>query len=127
VTDTIVQWMHVPRVRSLIETSHSTARTRRESERGPFDKERTMTTLRALATAAAAAAGVCGFALFATAAPTARATASQHRTTRAAAPHSTPNESIRPFHVHFTDAALADLKRRIVATRWPEQETVTDA
>ena len=34
--------------------------------------------------------------------------------------------AIRPFHVHFPDADLADLKRRILATRWPEKETVDD-
>lgn len=34
--------------------------------------------------------------------------------------------AIRPFRVHFPDEALADLKRRIAATRWPERETVTD-
>jgi pimeloyl-ACP methyl ester carboxylesterase len=34
--------------------------------------------------------------------------------------------AIRPFRVHFPDEALADLKRRIVATRWPEREIVTD-
>ena len=36
-----------------------------------------------------------------------------------------PND-IRPFHVSFTDAELADLRRRINATRWPERETVAD-
>ena len=35
-------------------------------------------------------------------------------------------DAIRPFHVHFPDAALLDLRQRIAATRWPEQETVTD-
>ncbi len=35
-------------------------------------------------------------------------------------------DAIRPFRVHFPDEALADLKRRIAATRWPERETVTD-
>jgi pimeloyl-ACP methyl ester carboxylesterase len=35
-------------------------------------------------------------------------------------------DAIRPFRVHFPDDALADLKRRIAATRWPERETVTD-
>jgi hypothetical protein len=35
-------------------------------------------------------------------------------------------DAIRPFQVHFPDEALADLKRRIAATRWPERETVTD-
>jgi pimeloyl-ACP methyl ester carboxylesterase len=33
---------------------------------------------------------------------------------------------IRPFRVKFSDAELADLKRRINATRWPEHETVSD-
>jgi hypothetical protein len=36
-------------------------------------------------------------------------------------------EAIRPFHVSFPDADLADLRRRIQATRWPEKETVADA
>jgi pimeloyl-ACP methyl ester carboxylesterase len=35
-------------------------------------------------------------------------------------------ESIRPFRVHFSDAELADLKRRIAATRWPTKELVAD-
>jgi hypothetical protein len=35
--------------------------------------------------------------------------------------------AIRPFNVNFPDAALADLGKRINATRWPERETVTDA
>jgi pimeloyl-ACP methyl ester carboxylesterase len=35
-------------------------------------------------------------------------------------------EAIRPFHVHFPDEALADLKHRIAATRWPEREIVAD-
>src|SRR5262245_55467031 len=34
--------------------------------------------------------------------------------------------SVRPFRVHFSDEALAELRRRVLATRWPEQETVTD-
>jgi pimeloyl-ACP methyl ester carboxylesterase len=33
---------------------------------------------------------------------------------------------VREFHVEFSDEELADLRRRIQATRWPEQETVTD-
>ena len=33
---------------------------------------------------------------------------------------------IRPFHIHISDAALADLRQRIAATRWPEKETVAD-
>ena len=33
---------------------------------------------------------------------------------------------IRPFHVHFSDGALADLRRRVLATNWPSRETVND-
>src|SRR5579871_6335615 len=34
--------------------------------------------------------------------------------------------AIRPFTVHIPQEALDDLKRRLAATRWPNQETVTD-
>ncbi|THD79348.1 MAG: epoxide hydrolase [Phenylobacterium sp.] len=34
---------------------------------------------------------------------------------------------IRPFHVNVPEAELADLRRRVAATRWPERETVADA
>jgi pimeloyl-ACP methyl ester carboxylesterase len=33
---------------------------------------------------------------------------------------------IRPFRVEVSDEELADLRRRIEATRWPEKETVAD-
>ncbi|WP_028208245.1 epoxide hydrolase family protein [Paraburkholderia nodosa] len=35
--------------------------------------------------------------------------------------------AIRPLRVHVPESQLADLKRRIKATRWPERETVADA
>ena len=35
--------------------------------------------------------------------------------------------AIRPFRVRIPEADLADLKRRIAATRWPDRETVADA
>ena len=35
-------------------------------------------------------------------------------------------DAIKPFRVHFPAEALADLKRRIAATRWPDKEIVTD-
>jgi pimeloyl-ACP methyl ester carboxylesterase len=41
----------------------------------------------------------------------------------AAAPAGDP---IRPFRVNVPEQQLADLRRRISATRWPERETVTD-
>jgi pimeloyl-ACP methyl ester carboxylesterase len=35
--------------------------------------------------------------------------------------------AIRPFHFHASDEDLADLRRRIAATRWPAKEAVADA
>ncbi|MGZ7042756.1 MAG: epoxide hydrolase N-terminal domain-containing protein, partial [Thermoanaerobaculia bacterium] len=43
-----------------------------------------------------------------------------------AAPRTGSSTDIRPFHVSFPEADLADLRRRIRATRWPEKETVND-
>jgi pimeloyl-ACP methyl ester carboxylesterase len=37
------------------------------------------------------------------------------------------DKSIRPFRIHASDEALADLRRRIATTKWPKQETVKDA
>jgi Epoxide hydrolase N terminus len=34
--------------------------------------------------------------------------------------------AIRPFRIDIPQEALADLRRRITETRWPERETVTD-
>src|SRR5262249_23159504 len=34
--------------------------------------------------------------------------------------------AIRPFQFHASEKALTDLRRRLVATQWPERETVTD-
>src|SRR5579862_9863452 len=36
-------------------------------------------------------------------------------------------DAIRPFRFTFPDADLVELRRRINGTKWPEQETVTDA
>jgi hypothetical protein len=46
----------------------------------------------------------------------------------AAEPHEliTDKETIRPFKVNFSDAELAELRKRINATKWPERETVSD-
>jgi pimeloyl-ACP methyl ester carboxylesterase len=35
-------------------------------------------------------------------------------------------DAVRPFQFRASDDALADLRRRILATRWPEKETVED-
>src|SRR3954453_22372794 len=36
------------------------------------------------------------------------------------------SDAIRPFRVHVPDEQLDDLRRRILATRWPDKETVAD-
>ena len=38
----------------------------------------------------------------------------------------TSSEAIRPFNVHIPQAQLDDLRRRILATNWPDREIVTD-
>lgn len=35
-------------------------------------------------------------------------------------------DAIRPFRIHVPEEQLAELRRRIAATRWPDQETVDD-
>ena len=37
------------------------------------------------------------------------------------------SNDIRPFRVEVPQAELDDLKRRILSTRWPDEETVGDA
>jgi pimeloyl-ACP methyl ester carboxylesterase len=39
---------------------------------------------------------------------------------------SADENKIRPYHVSIPDADLADLRRRALATRWPDRETVMD-
>src|SRR5262252_3701075 len=45
----------------------------------------------------------------------------------AATDQATDQTAIRPFQFNFTDAELADLRRRVNATKWPERELVNDA
>jgi pimeloyl-ACP methyl ester carboxylesterase len=35
--------------------------------------------------------------------------------------------AVRPFQIEISDEALADLRRRVAATQWPERETVADS
>src|ERR1700675_3435645 len=39
----------------------------------------------------------------------------------------TTDEDIRPFRVNVPEEQLADLRQRVLATRWPDRETVSDA
>ncbi len=34
--------------------------------------------------------------------------------------------AVRPFSIHVPEHSLDDLKQRIMATRWPDRETVDD-
>jgi pimeloyl-ACP methyl ester carboxylesterase len=47
-------------------------------------------------------------------------------TTEQCSERTADKNAIRPFQVRVPDADLADLRRRIEATRWPEKETVPD-
>ena len=47
--------------------------------------------------------------------------------TPVAAAADTSDTAIRPFTIKVSDADLAELRRRIVATKWPEPEPVPDA
>src|SRR5271154_1487355 len=38
----------------------------------------------------------------------------------------TGSTAVRPFEIGFDESELADLRRRIAATRWPDRETVDD-
>ena len=69
-----------------------------------------------------AAAGAFGLVLLA--APCDAQTATQRETTVAQTEITTG--AIRPFRVNIPEAALVDLRQRVLATRWPEKETVND-
>jgi pimeloyl-ACP methyl ester carboxylesterase len=36
------------------------------------------------------------------------------------------NQQIRPFHIKVPEAEVANLRQRVLATRWPDKETVND-
>jgi pimeloyl-ACP methyl ester carboxylesterase len=75
----------------------------------------------------AGAALVAGLPVFAGEWPSSEATLAGAAVLPAEAGTAADDQAIRPFHVSFPDADLVDLRRRIVATRWPEKETVNDA
>ena len=51
----------------------------------------------------------------------------QTSTTQTGSKQTDNKNAIRPFHANVPEAELAELRRRINATKWPERETVTDA
>ncbi len=48
------------------------------------------------------------------------------RSATTALQETTMNTAIRPFHVNFPDSDLADLRRRVLATKLPDREQVSD-
>jgi pimeloyl-ACP methyl ester carboxylesterase len=42
------------------------------------------------------------------------------------APATSDDKAIRPFQINIPKEAVADMRKRIAATRWPEKETVAD-
>ena len=79
--------------------------------------------------ATCAAAGAVGLFLLASGvrtAPAAEPPASANSAPAARPEARTDDVSVRPFQIKVADEALADLRRRITATRWPDKETVAD-
>ncbi|HYG48648.1 MAG TPA: epoxide hydrolase [Allosphingosinicella sp.] len=56
-----------------------------------------------------------------------QAAATQSVGPEAARPERSGDSSIRPFRFRASDEALAEMRRRIAATQWPEKETVADS
>jgi len=48
------------------------------------------------------------------------------KTTSAGAKSAGEDTSVRPFHIHFPDAALTDLHQRLINTHLPDKELVSD-
>jgi pimeloyl-ACP methyl ester carboxylesterase len=78
----------------------------------------------------AGAALIAGLPAFANRSPSSELTLSGaaplHHGAGTAAVSPSDDQAIRPFHISFPQTDLVDLRRRIVATRWPDKETVTD-
>src|SRR5262245_47377044 len=82
---------------------------------------------RVIATSSRVAAAVMGLSLLATAcAQAAPATRAREASASPAKLTGAGDDAIRSFQFHAPDAALVDLRKRLAATRWPEQETVAD-
>jgi pimeloyl-ACP methyl ester carboxylesterase len=83
-----------------------------------------MTSRRFLAAGLAVAGGVA--LLGAAAARPARKETAMTSTIAQSRDRAPASDAIRPFRVNVPEAALADLRRRIAATRWPTRELVAD-
>ena len=86
---------------------------------------------RIVQSAMSAAAGAFGVASFATPCyvmAASNATGARPSTSSTTVKTSTASDDapVRPFRVNIPEAALDDLRQRLLATRWPEREMVTD-
>lgn len=81
----------------------------------------TSTSNRTLPRVAAATAWALGIALLASSAWAQDDASSPRAGTALAA-----GDAVRPFRVNVPEEALADLRKRVLATRWPDKETVND-
>src|SRR5215213_9819072 len=61
-----------------------------------------------------------------TAVPAQRSAYNGAQTRDAVVATATEDTSIRPFRINVPEEVLVDLRRRLAATRWPDQETVGD-
>ena len=86
--------------------------------------EFSLTTRRRFLAASATAAGVVGFGASASASADSFGVMADQA---GGGGGGSADTAIRPFHIETPEAALADLRRRVAATRWPERETVADA
>ncbi len=53
-------------------------------------------------------------------------TMTRSQATQRSSEQAADKDAIRPFHVTIPDVVLGDLRRRILATQWPDKETVGD-
>jgi len=87
---------------------------------------------RMMQSAVSTIAGAFGIAMLATPCYAVAGTTGSTNTLSSSSSRLTPPPSVsedaavRPFRVNVPQAALDDLRRRIVATRWPDKETVDD-
>lgn len=85
-----------------------------------------MTTIRRVLKTATVSGGAMGMVLAVAGAPVQSAVALDKQATPGRVHETIPNPAVRPYRVDIPEAALIDLRRRIVATRWPDKETVAD-
>jgi pimeloyl-ACP methyl ester carboxylesterase len=133
--DTIVQWMGLRVAVSFARGSRNAAArigdaTQPDSTRSPAmtfeDTLHRATSATALALLVIASTSYAQPVASATREPVMTTSAQYASATSATSRAAAEDTMIRPFRFRATDAALAELRRRIASTQWPEKETVAD-